>query len=91
MKTANPKTWKPKHRIVWETANGSVPKGHTIIFADGNRLNISIDNLLMVTRAQLAIMNKRGLISNEPEATKAGILVADIFMKISERKRKGER
>jgi len=64
VKTENPKTWKTKHCIVWETVNGrKVPGGGTIIFADGDRLNLRPENLLFVTRGELAVMNKYGLIS----------------------------
>lgn len=64
------------------------PKGHVVIFADGNQQNVTIENLLLVSRRELAVMNKRGLIANSAELTKAGVMVADIYLKIGERKRK---
>jgi hypothetical protein len=87
IKIADPKTWKSKHIIIWEEANGPVPKGHVVIFADGNQQNVTLDNLLLISRRELVIMNKRGLISNDVELTKAGVVVADIYLKIGERKR----
>ncbi|WP_083612210.1 HNH endonuclease [Paenibacillus sp. P32E] len=39
-----------------------VPKGHAIIFGDGDRQNFDPNNLILITRGQLAIMNKRGRI-----------------------------
>ena len=89
VKVADPHKWKIKHRLVWEAANGPVPKGHVVIFGDGNRMNFELDNLLLVSRRQLVVMNARGLISEDPELTKAGIAVADVYLKIHERKRKG--
>lgn len=88
VKVANSRKWKAKHRIVWQNANGPIPKGHVIIFADGNRQNIKLDNLLLISQRELAIMNKRGLITNDAELTKAGILVADISLKIGDLKKK---
>ena len=85
------KNWKGKHILLWEEANGPVPKGHALIFADGNRLNVTLDNLLLVSRKELAVINKRGLISNDPELTRTGVVVADVLLKIGERKRKKRR
>jgi hypothetical protein len=87
MKIADPNKWKMKHVIIWEKANGLVPKGHVVIFADGNRLNITLKNLLMVSRAELAVMNHCGLIYDRPEFTKTGKLIADIKIGIADRKR----
>lgn len=61
IKIADPNKWRGKHLIVWEQHHVcSVPKGHVVIFGDGNRRNFNPDNLILVTRGQLAIMNKRG-------------------------------
>lgn len=62
IKIADPNRWRGKHLIVWEEQNGRpVPKGHAVIFGDGNRRNFERDNLILVSRGQLAIMNKNGL------------------------------
>jgi hypothetical protein len=88
VKVADPKTWKMKHVIIWEAAHGPVPKGHVVIFADGNKQNITLENLLLISRRELAVMNKKGLIANDAELTKAGVVIADIHLKIGERKKK---
>lgn len=87
VKVADPNKWKLKQRVVWEEANGPIPKGHAILFGDGNSLNVSIDNLILVSRKQLATLNKHNLIQDHVELTKAGIIVADIYLKIGERKK----
>ncbi|MFS0864108.1 HNH endonuclease signature motif containing protein [Fredinandcohnia sp. 179-A 10B2 NHS] len=76
--------WRAKHVLIWEKENGPVPKGHAIIFGDGDRRNFDINNLLLVSRKQLARLNQNGLIQNDVELTKAGVIVADILGKISE-------
>lgn len=81
------KNWRGKHILVWEEANGPLPPGHAIIFGDGNKRNFDLDNLILVSRAQLVRMNQRGLIQDNAELTKTGILIADIYNKIGERKR----
>jgi len=87
IKVANPNKWKYKHRLIWEATNGPVPLGHAVLFGDGDKRNFDIDNLILVSRAQLARMNQHGLIHDNTELTKTGIIIADIYNKIGERKR----
>ena len=80
--------WERKHAVIWKTAHGKIPKGHVVIFADGNARNFSLDNLLLVSRSELAVMNHLGLISGHGDLTMAGKAVADIKILIADRKRK---
>lgn len=81
--------WKGKHILIYEEHNGPVPKGHNVIFGDGNNRNFDIDNLVLVTKAQMLFLNRHSLIKNSAEITKIGIAVADIDRKINQ-KRKGK-
>jgi hypothetical protein len=47
-----------KHRVIWEQQNGPVPARHVIIFADGDKTNFDIDNLVCVSRQDLAVRNR---------------------------------
>ncbi|MDR0878966.1 MAG: HNH endonuclease [Treponema sp.] len=87
IKIAEPNKWKAKHRSIWEKANGPVPKGSVIIFGDGNKMNLTLDNLVVVSRAELAVMNSLGLIYEDAEFTKTGKLIADIKIGIADRKK----
>jgi hypothetical protein len=80
--------WKGKHVMVWEKANGPVPEGHAVIFADGNNRNFNLGNLMLVSRAELLVMNKNGLISRHKDLTMAGKTVAEIKLQIAAKKRK---
>lgn len=91
VKVRNPNTWKLKHRVVWEQANGKIPKGHRILFADGNRLNMAPDNLLLVSRGELAVMNHFRLISAHKDLTKVGKSVAEIKLLLAARRKKTKR
>jgi hypothetical protein len=85
------KNWKGKHILVWEQYHGRpVPPGHAVIFGDGNNRNFDPENLLLVSRAQLARMNQLGLIKNDAKLTKTGVLIADVLNKAGElKKRRG--
>jgi hypothetical protein len=78
--------WRMKHVVIWEEANGPVPKDHVIIFADRNRSNFSLDNLLLVSRRELMMMNRFALVSGNKDLTKTRVAVVDIIMLISKRK-----
>jgi hypothetical protein len=81
------KRWRHKHRVLWEDVKGPVPRGHCLIFLDGNKQNIDLENLQMITQKQLVRLNQNHLISDNAELTKTGIIVADIYCKIGARKK----
>jgi len=86
IKVAEPNRWKLKHRFVWEQKFGLVPKGHAILFKDQNKLNCNIDNLTLVTRAELARLNQNNLLFKDPELTLTGVNIVRVMVKVSERK-----
>lgn len=87
IKVAEPNKWRPKHRVLWEKVNGPIPEKHRLIFADGNRQNITLDNLILVSYAQSFIMNQKNLFKNDQELTKAGVAVAKVLDKVNKRKK----
>ena len=79
------KRWALKHRVVWEQHHKKkIPKGSVIIFADGNKNNLNIENLICVTRNELKVLNRCRLISSVPELTKTGLNVAKLKIKLEE-------
>lgn len=81
------KRWRGKHKVIWEKENGPVPPGHKLLFADQNKQNLSLDNLILVTNKQMVTLNTKGLLTNKPDLNKTGLIVADLYHKISERKK----
>lgn len=79
-----PERWRFKHVVLWEKYHGKLPKDHVIVFLDQNKLNLNLDNLTMISRAELAIMNKYNLFSDDPEITKVGITLAKLMLRSSE-------
>lgn len=49
--------FKFKHRLLWEKANGPIPDDCMVVFKDGNKQNITLDNLELITRAQNMVNN----------------------------------
>lgn len=76
--------WIQKHVLIWEHENGPVPKDHCLIFLDGDRSHIELDNLKLISRKTLAILNKRGLIRKDAELTRTGIQIANLIHTISQ-------
>jgi len=87
VKVAEPSEWKHKHVVEWENVHGPIPQGHCLIFLDGNRKNLAIENLKLITKAQRARMNQNHLFTGYAEGTKAGVLLADLYAKMSQRKK----
>lgn len=91
IKVADPNKWRLKHNVIWEKANGPIPKGHAILFADGNKRNLNLNNLLLVSRRQLAVLNKNHLLKDDAELTKIAIAIADLKLKISEKEKENDK
>ena len=81
-----PSKWKGKHHLVWEAHNGPIPDGNVVIFADRNKFNISIDNLILLSKRQMFIMSRNKLFQPDADLTKTGVAVAKVFEKIYERR-----
>ena len=86
-KISEPNIWRAVHFLNWEAVNGPIPKGCVLIFKDRDRTNCEVSNLLLVTRAELARMNQRGLISTIPEGTEVGQNIARLILATAKRKR----
>lgn len=87
--TGFPTRYKHKHVWLWEQAHGPKPKGTAVIFKDSNNRNFDLDNLLLVTRAELLSMNLNGY-KDCPEEVKPTILaLAKIEAKAGFRTRPG--
>lgn len=72
--------WKQLHRLVWEEANGPVQKGCVLTFKNGNKEDVRIENLAVVTLGENAVLNKKRLRFENAEASEAGLLIAKITM-----------
>jgi hypothetical protein len=79
--------WRALHKILWEDAHGPVPKGFALRFKDGDRLNVELANLELVSRADLM---RRNTIHNLPPQLKSAInLLGQLKRRIREKQDRG--
>lgn len=84
VKTKVPNTWEYKQRVIWKEIHGEIPNKHIIIFADGNKSNFDINNLICVSRNELRQLNLHRLKKDDAELTKTGLNIAKIMIKLAE-------
>ena len=84
VKVADPNKWETKNKIIYKQYFGSIPKGYKVIYADGNKLNNDINNLILVSNNEELIMNKHRLRTEDIELTKTGYLIAKVIDKTNE-------
>lgn len=76
--------WQMKNRLVWIEHHGPIPPTHTICFLDSNRQNCRIENLELISRADLA---RRNSIHRYPPALKQVIRLSRKLQRTLEKKR----
>lgn len=87
IKVQEPKKWRLKHRVLYEKEYGEMPKGHKLIFADGNKLNLNLDNLILVSSSEELIMNRNKLFFEDKTLTKTGALVSKVIDTANKKKK----
>lgn len=56
--TGFPTRYKLKHAHVWEQKNGPIPPGKIVFFADNDKTNCDPENLILISRPELLILNQ---------------------------------
>ena len=91
VKIAEPREWAFVHVLLWRERHGELPPGQVVIFADGDKTNFATDNLVAVSRAELAVLNRQRMICPDADLTRAGIAVAKLLIKARERQKRVEK
>lgn len=74
--------WVGVHNLVWMEANGPIPDSHIVVFKDGNKQRIVLENLELISRADLM---RRNTVHRYPAQLKAVMrLQAKLNRRISE-------
>lgn len=85
IKVAEPDKWRLKSRVMYEKYYDiKLSSNDIVIFTDGNKSNMSKENLLLVTRKELLKLNKFNLIKSDRELTKTGINIAKLMIKVED-------
>lgn len=74
--------WKLKHRLVWEKANGKVPKGHKIYFKNGDTTDCELSNLILLSPQEIGIVVGQGIAKQGVEYRETGFLMAKLSSKL---------
>lgn len=85
VKVGEPNKWKLKQRYIYEQHYGEIPKDCNVIFADKNIRNFDINNLVLVSKAEMLILNNNKLIFEDKELTKVGVNIAKVIDKAKKR------
>ena len=87
VKIAEPNKWDSKHRVIYKQHYGDIPDGYKVIFADGNKNNFDLSNLLLVSSAEELHMNRRKLRFEDKDLTESGLNLVKVILKANEKKR----
>ena len=85
VKVGEPNKWKLKQRYIYEQHYGEIPNNCNVIFADKNIRNFDINNLVLVSKAEMLILNNNKLIFEDEELTKVGVNIAKVIDKAKKR------
>lgn len=80
--------WEFIHRRVWEDHNGPIPDGMYITFKDGNKENVNIKNLMLITMAENQALMRKGLRCEDPDITEAGLAMVRLENAVKDREKK---
>lgn len=75
--------WKLKHIVVWKKEHGPVPDDYIITFLDGDKINCSPENLILITRKVHAYLNRNGYSDLSGELKMSAIALAKVAQKAS--------
>lgn len=79
--------WKFLHRLLWEKENGPIPKGMNVVFRNGDRNDIRMENLMLMNNKEMARYTP--VDDSEPEMQRFSEIIARVAAKVAE-KMKGE-
>lgn len=78
--------WLRKHKYIWEQAYGKIPNGKALLYKDGNRLNCTLDNLVLVDKAVIIEMSR-----HDYHKLKGDIHESSIYLSMLEDKQRSKK
>ena len=74
--------WRMLHRQVWEEANGPIPEGCNIVFLNGDKTDVRLDNLALMTVRERGFY--KPFMSQDQELNELGVDIARAKAKLYE-------
>lgn len=79
--------WRCKHLLLWESVHGPMPEHHAVVFINGDKRDIRIENLELITRAEL--LSRNSWMTKYPDPLRQVIHLRGVLNRIINKK-KGE-
>ena len=84
IKIADPNQWRQSHYLIWEEYHGKVKEGCLLRFIDGDKTNITIENIEMISKCENVRLNQMDY-ANTPDELKPTVkLIAKVQAKAGE-------
>lgn len=91
IKVAEPDKWQQKNVYIYEQYhNVKVPKGHKVIFLDGDIRNFDVNNLALVSNNEMCRLNQNHRVSKCADITKTNITLTKLEITIRDKMKKGK-
>ncbi|NMD37435.1 MAG: HNH endonuclease [Christensenellaceae bacterium] len=87
IKVKEPNKWQLKHRHLWEKQHGKIPDGYNVVFLNQNKEDMRIENLALVSRSEMLIVNRWRKLGVDADINKAKIEISKLQNKMMERKK----
>jgi len=83
--------WCFLHRAVWQNYFGDIPEKMLVSFKDSDPLNCDPSNLMLISKSENAVLNRRGLRFEDPDLTMAGLAVVKLTNTMKEKRKRENR
>lgn len=78
IKVAEPDVFIPKHHYLWKEAGREIPAGHLLVFKDTNKMNCTLENLMLIKRSEFARYNQSFRYLATPETNETCLLLGKL-------------
>ena len=88
--TGFPTRYKHKHVHIWEQAHGPVPEGMVVALIDGDKTKCELENLMLISRAELLNLNRHGYKDTPAELKPSVLALSKLQVRIATKARRHE-
>lgn len=81
IKVEEPNVWQLKHRYLYEKYKGKLKRDDIVIFADGDKTNFDLDNLVLISKREHFTMIAKNLFFKDKQLTNTGLVLAKLMNK----------